>query len=142
MPRILTSSHYDLLSDEAQARSDLDALVETAEMKVIDRYREVRPDDQVEDYFGGTITGEAIQLDGWQEDDQGNPDTEAMNSDLVRRLRLTIARVVDHEAESPDGNVSSMSQGDKSVNYSEDAGEMDSSVFSLLRRYDQRDVWH
>ena len=141
MADILTSDHFDLLSDDAQSRSDLSILVEQAEMKVIDRYREVRPGDEVEDFFGGSIEGHAVQLDGWREKDDGTPDTAAMDDDLVRRLRLEIAGLVNHWVDIPDDYIDSVSEGGRSVSYRE-TDQVSDDFGSLLRRYDERDVWH
>jgi len=141
MADILTSDHFDLLSDEARERSDLQILVEQAEIKVIDRYREVRPDSGFDYDIDGDPLEHDVQLDGWREDDQDRPDTDAMDDDLVRRLRLEIAKLVNHWVDIPDDYVESVSEGDRSVSYRE-IDEVPDDFGSLLRRYDERDVWH
>ena len=107
MADILTSTDYDdFLSDEVQNRSDLDLLVDRAEIRVVDRYRNTRPLTENTlrfDAFDGDPG--VVMLYGWAEDSNGNPDTTEMPTELVKRLRLVIATIVErmHEHEERDG---------------------------------------
>lgn len=141
MADILTSTDYDdFLSDEVQNRSDLDLLVDRAEIRVVDRYRNTRPLTENTlrfDAFDGDPG--VVMLYGWAEDSNGNPDTTEMPTELVKRLRLVIATIVErmHEHEERDG-VDSLSQGDRSISYG-DFPEVPTSVFQPLDKYDERE---
>lgn len=140
MPDILTSDHYDdFLSDDVQQRKDLQLLVNRAEIRVVDRYRNTRPLTESTlrfDAFDGDPG--VVMLHGWEEDSNGNPDTTAMDAELVNRLRLVIATVVGrmHEHQEREG-VESLSQGDRSVTYG-DFTEVPTAAFQPLDKYDKR----
>lgn len=141
-PQILTSSaQSDFLSSEAQNASRLDLMVVRAENKVIDRYREVRPNDHVDDFFGGSIEGHDVQLDGWREDDNGDPDVAEMDEDLLFALRDTISRIVEHEVQKPEEaeHVSRKVQGARQVDFRDK--DLPRSVYAPLRPFDERDVY-
>ena len=135
MADILTSSVLDdWLSDDIQARDDFDRLVGRAERKLVDRYREHRAGRP-----GGLGSGadQVVMLDGWAEDANGAPDTDAMPDDLVTRLRDVISRIVEHAAESP-GHVKRRLVGSKSVTYKAGADALPRTTWAPLRPYDER----
>jgi hypothetical protein len=161
MSQILTSDiRADFLKREPSEYPRLDLLVERAEMKWIDLYREVRPEGTgFDDYnLNGEPTHRDIQLRGWREVTQeeinagtapdgteaGDPNINTMNKDLLRRLRTAIAMQVDiwAEEEASDG-IKSISQGERSVTYLDpDETDPEAEIATLLRPYDQRDVWY
>lgn len=138
MPDILTSDVQGKWLDESVASADnLTRTIERAERKLVDKYRGGKvPDTVIKDGIG-TFSSTQVQLKGWAEDSDGNPDTASMPDDLVTRLRDCVARIVTHWEESVDSNVESVSQGSKSVSYSKDAGTLPRSVWAPLRPYDQ-----
>lgn len=139
-PQILTSDEQpDFLSEEAQNASRLDLMVVRAENKILDRYREVRPDEQVADYFGESIEGPTVQLHGWLEEEQDNPDLDAMEDELVFALRDATARIVEFWVSKPDQHVESRSQGARSASFRDK--DLPSSVYAPLRPYDEREGW-
>lgn len=135
MPDILTSSDYDtFLSDDVQSQSDIDLRVDRAEWAVVDRYRAHEEDDSL--LRSDAFEPQPVMLEGWEEDADGNPDTSAMDDDLVQRLRAVIADVVEHTlAREDQKGVKSTSQGSRSVSY-EDMASLPSYLFRPLRQYD------
>lgn len=142
-PKILTSSvQSDFLSSEAQNASRLDLMVVRAENKTVDRYREVRPDGGFEIDLDGNPLEEDVQLDGWREDDNDDPDLTKMDEELVFALRDTISRIVEHEVQKPDEaeHVSRKVQGARQVDFRDK--DLPSSVYAPLRRFSEIDAWH
>jgi len=136
-PQILTSSEWDTwLTDDVQSQSDLDLRVWRAEQKVIQRYTEHEPGsaDAVREDTRSTW----VQLLDWEEDANGDPDVAAMPEDLVTALRDSIARIVTHWHEAPDGDIKSKSVGSRSVTYDDQADALPRSVYRPLRPYDDR----
>jgi len=76
------------------------------------------------------------------EDSNGNPDLQEMDSGLLGALRASIANIVEFWVDRPDEaeHIESVSQGDRSVSYRD--GDLPPSVYSGLRPYDRRAVWH
>lgn len=142
-PQILTPPHYDkFLSEEAMDASRLELMVVRAENKVMDRYRETRPDGrfQIEGVDGGPLE-EDVQLDGWVESDDGTLDLQEVDNDLLFALRDTVARMVEFWVDKPDEaeHVARKDQGDRRVDFRDK--DLDASVFQPLRRFDERDVY-
>jgi hypothetical protein len=136
-PQILTSSEWDTwLSSDVQSQSDLDLIVWRAEQKVIGRYREHEPGSS--DAVRETTDGAWVQLVGWEETEDGDPDLPGMPDDLVTALRDTIARIVTHWHEAPGGDIKSKSVGSRSVTYADQADKLPRSVYQPLRPYDDR----
>lgn len=137
MPQILTSSEYsNYLSQEAQNASQLDLRVQKAEIYVITRYRAEQATPLTFDF---DATEGDVLLEGWAEDANGDPDTAAMPDDLVDRLRIVIADVVEYRLQEEDREgVQSISQGDKSRSY-EKTVSLPSRLFLPLERYDERE---
>jgi hypothetical protein len=141
MPEILTTAAQpDYLSSEAFQADELELMVDRAERKVLGRYRETdtRSDDLIlDEHFGRDV-----QLEGYVEDDQGDPDLQEMDAGLLDALRAAIAAIVEFEVDRPDEaeHVDSMSQGDRQVSFKDKS--LPSSVFSPLRSFDRRSVWH
>lgn len=136
MGQILTSSEYDRLSDEAQARSDVDQLVQSAEWRTVDKYREELLSDPLTfDDIGGV---ESVRLTEWAEDSNGDPDTAAMPDELVSRLRTVIASIVDHWVQQ-DGisDLKRERHGDSRLEY-RDLPHVPAHLFAPLRPYDER----
>jgi hypothetical protein len=132
---ILPNSEYDnFLSDELQNLSDIDLRVEKAEYRVIEKYRQRHAIDAPL-YFDGTSAG-IVMLDGYEENDQGEPDTAEMPDDLVRRLRIVIADVVEHarKHEQTEG-IDSESLGERSASYS-NLPSLPQRLFRPLDKYD------
>jgi hypothetical protein len=137
MPDILTSSEYsNYLSQEAQGASQLDLRVQKAEIYVITRYR---AEQETPLTFSFDATEGDVLLEGWEEDASGDPDVSAMDNDLVDRLRIVIADVVEYRLqEGKREGVQSVSQGDKSRSY-EKTVDLPSRLFFPLEKYDQRE---
>jgi len=141
-PQILTPPNYDkFLSEEAIDASRLELMVVRAEQKVIDRYRETRPDGrfQIEGIDGEPLE-EDVQLDGWIESDDGTLDLQEVDNKLLFALRDSIARIVEFWVQKPDEHIESKSQGDRSVTFRDK--NLPTSVYTPLRRFDERDAWH
>jgi hypothetical protein len=161
MPHLLTADHYDLLPAEAQTRADLEILVERAEMRWIDRYREVRPSRVVESLdtydYDRLPSDKDVQLAGWAEVTQeqidagtnpdgtelGDPNINTMDSDLLRRLRLAIVMQVQIWIEEEDAEgIQSIRQGDRSVTYLDpDEHDPEAEIAAMLRPFDVREAW-
>ncbi len=129
---------HQYLSEEAmQAGPErLQRLTSAAEEKVVNRYRETTPrtrDLILEEYYDSDI-----RLHGWIEDDNGDPDLEQMDEDLLHALRTVIARLVVHEVTSPDQHVLRIDQGERRVDYKPDAGELPSGIYLPLADFDER----
>jgi hypothetical protein len=140
MPDILVSdAQPDYLTSEAQNADELELMIDRAERKVLNRYREVGP---ARDLILDVHYDSDIQLDGYVEDDQGNPDLQEMDAGLLDALRAAIAAIVEFEVDRPDEaeHVDSMSQGDRQVSFKDKS--LPSSVFSPLRSFGRRSVWH
>lgn len=138
-PQILTSAEQtSFLSTEAQNADKLDLKIVRAEHKVLDRYRET--DTRTDNLILDAYYDADIRLDGYVEDDQGDPDTTNMDADLLFALRDAVARIVEFWVEKPDEHVESKSQGARSVSFRDK--DLDASVYSPLRPFDQRRIWH
>jgi hypothetical protein len=137
MPDILTSSEYsNYLSQEAQGASQLDLRVQKAEIYVITRYR---AEQETPLTFSFDATEGDVLLEDWEEDASGDPDVSAMDNDLVDRLRIVIADVVEYRLQEEEREgVQSVSQGDKSRSY-EKTVDLPSRLFFPLEKYDQRE---
>lgn len=137
--------HEHLAEDVmAEGPDVLQRLIDRAERKVVDRYRRENAlhDDELvlePPFFDGRV-----QLDGWEADDNGDPDLGRMDDDLLAALRESISRVVEHWIRQPDDAdyISSMSQGDRSVDFRERQLEVPRSAYAPLRRFDHRDPWY
>jgi len=133
---------HEHLSEEAMEEGPdvLFGLIDEAERKVLNRYREVaaHPGDLILDAHYDSN----IRLDGYVEDSNGNPDLQEMDSGLLGALRASIANIVEFWVDRPDEaeHIESVSQGDRSVSYRD--GDLPPSVYSGLRPYDRRAVWH
>jgi hypothetical protein len=165
MPDILTQDvQDDYLTNEALNSSDLTLLIERAEVKTINRYRETRPEGrfQIEGIDGEPLE-EDVQLDGFVEPSGGGAgmmgigplyphnspestgpkiiDLQASDERLVRALRATVARIVEFWVDKPDEaeHISRLDQGERRVDFRDK--DLPSSVYAPLRRFDQRDVW-
>jgi hypothetical protein len=135
MPQILTSSQYDeLLSDDVRNLSDLDVRVEKAEYRVLNKYRQ-RHGVDAPLRFDSEVPG-LVMLSGYATDDNGDPDTAAMDDELLRRLRLVIADVVEwrYDYEQIE-DIDSEAVGERSATYS-DVPELPSRLFSPLDKFD------
>jgi len=139
-PQILIPSEFDTwLSDAVQSQSDLELTVYRAEEKVIDRYREEGPDDELVTATGAdTFETAVVMLDGWEEDSNGDPLVDQMPDKLVTALRDSISRVVTHWHDAPDRDVQSKSVGSRSVTYRDQADKLPRSVYHPLRPFDDR----
>jgi len=132
------------LSEESM-QADPDRIIRIAaeaERTVTDRYRETRPDGRFTiEGIDGEPLEEDVQLDGWIEDD-GTIDLQETDDALINALRATVGAIVDWHLGRPDEaeHVSRKVQGDRTVEFREE--DLPSSVFSSLRRFDERDVWH
>jgi len=137
MPDILTSSEYsNYLGQEAQNASQLDLRVQKAEIYVITRYRAERETPLTFDF---DATDGEVLLEGWEEADDGTPQPSEMPDDLVDRLRIVIADVVEYRLrEEEREGIQSVSQGDRSKSY-EKTVNLPSRLFQPLERYDQRE---
>lgn len=140
MPNILTPSvQTDYLTAEAYNHEELPLLIEKAERKVINRYRET--DNRRDDLILDAHYGVDVRLDGYVED-EGQVDLEESDDGLIDALRATVAAIVEFWTDKPDASahVDSMSQGDRSVSYRDKA--LPSSVYAPLQPYDERRRFH
>jgi len=137
MPQILTDDAVTkYLPGSITGRDDLDRRVRKAEMYVITRYRAERETALTFDF---DATEGDVLLEGWEETDDGTPQPSEMPDDLVERLRIVIADVVEYRLQEEDREgVQSVSQGDRSVSY-EKTVSLPSRLFQPLERYDQRE---
>jgi hypothetical protein len=137
MPQILTDDVVTkYLPDSITGRDDLDQRVRKAEMYVITRYRAEREAALTFDF--DATEGEVL-LEGWEETEDGTPDVSAMPDDLLDRLRIVIADVVEYRLQEEEREgVQSVSQGDKSRSY-EKTVSLPSRLFVPLEKYDQRE---
>jgi len=136
-PQILTSDQWDTwFSDAVQSQGDLKLQVWRAEQKVIERYREheASSTNAVKEDTRHTW----VQLVGWEEDENEDPDVAAMPDDLVTALRDTISRIVTHWHEAPKGEVKSRSVGSRSVTYERNADKLPRTVYRPLKPFDDR----
>ena len=139
MPSILTN--YDpFLPEELRQASRIDHHVDQAEREVLDRYRE-RAYTPMAFRFSSTADA-PVQLDGYAEDDQGNPDPNQMDDGLLFALRTVIAAVTERILTAPDSDVKRYRQGERTVEYKDKRPERPHSLYAPLRRYDQRTPWH
>jgi len=139
---LTTTSQEELLSGETLTRDDLPRRVERAEARVVGRYREKSALREGPLYFteplGSETSPGVVQLRGWAEADDGTPDTNTMPDGLVRRLRLVIADVVEHELTYDETEaLDSESVGSKSVSF-KDLDDMPTRLFQPLDKYDTR----
>jgi hypothetical protein len=135
MPNILIpDSQTTYLTDRAYQSDELDLLIDRAERRVKSRYRENLSRNDFRLSGGGEV-----RLDGWTEDDEGNPDLEAMDDALLDALRASIAEIVEHWASRPAEaeHLESKSQGARSVSFRDDT-DLPSAVYAPLRPYDTR----
>lgn len=138
MPDILTSKHW-FRYVTSSVEDVTQQLVDRAERRVIDRYREARDrNTRVVPDIGALDQHGVVQLDGWAETDDGTPDPSNMDDVLLDALRETIARIVEHWIESPEGHIDSKSQGARSVSYRKGAQHLPHRVWAPLRPYDDR----
>mgnify|MGYP000261684435 CR=1 FL=1 len=145
MPEIFTASAFSqYLSDEVQSADRLPMRAEIAEARVVHRYREQAAAYDSEMFFDEPLTAEGnpgvVRLNGWEETEDGTPDVEAMDDDLVRRLRIVIAQVMEwrYEHEAREG-VESKSQGSRSVSYDTSEPSLPTRLFQPLQKYDERE---
>jgi len=139
MPEILTTAAQpDYLSSEAFQADELNLLVERAERKVLSRYREHDHRDLILDNHFDTD----VQLNGYVEADNGTINLNESDDRLIDALRATIAAIVEFWVDKPDDaeHIDSMSQGDRQVSFKDKS--LPSSVFSPLRSFGRRSVWH
>lgn len=137
-PKILTPPVYDkFLSEEAIDASRLELMVVRAEQKVLGRYREV---DNTRDLILEAHYDADVRLDGYVENDDGDPDLDQMDEELLFALRDSIARIVEFWAAKPDEHVARLDQGDRRVDFRDK--DLDASVYAPLRRFDERRAWH
>jgi len=145
MPDILTDDTWsEYLSNDAITASRVRVRVDKAEARVIGHYREdtaVAGTPLVFDGdFGNAGEPGIVQLRGWEEDADGNPDLDAMPDDLVSHLRIVISDVIEWrlQQESREG-VESKSEGSRSVSYDTSEPAVPERLFRPLERYDQRE---
>jgi len=139
MPEILTSDTWDeWLPDSVLSEADLPRVVNRAERKLLDRFRQDEKTIDTSAFQEHPPALEPVQLKGYEATGDGTPDTTAMPDKLVTRLRDTIARIVTHWETAADEGIDSVSQGSKSVSYSKGAGSLPMSVWEPLRPYDDR----
>lgn len=126
----------DVMTEDPE---ELMRLAERAERKVVDRYREV--DTHTGDLILDNHFDADVRLDGWAEDDQGNPDLQEMDAGLLEALRESIANIVEFWVNKPNEaeHIESQSQGDRSVTFRDK--DLPSSVYAPLRRFDDRSPW-
>jgi hypothetical protein len=136
MASILTPQERDdFLSEEALDLQDLDARVDTAELWVVEYFRDKYHSVGVR-YFDNSTSG-IVTLDGWETDSNGNPDPSAMPDDLAFLLRQAIADVVHHTLEEEKHeDVKSVQQGDRSKSYSGDPTLQSRALRVLESRFD------
>lgn len=114
---LFTPDSYELLPARLRSREDLPILAERAEAAVLDFYSDAQG---------------VVMLKGY------DPDPALMDEDLVRRLLLTIATVIEHLAEAPDPNVESVRRGGRSVTFRRRTA-LPQGFGSLLARFDERE---
>jgi len=137
-PQILTSGEQsNFLSEQAMNADRLDLMVVRAENKILNRYREV---DNDQDPILDAHYDSDVQLDGYVEDDNGDPDIQNMDEGLLFALRDAAARIVEFWAAKPDEHVESKSQGARSVTFRDK--DLPSSVYAPLRPFDERRAWY
>lgn len=146
MPDLLTHSHLGkyLRDDVVQTFSEgrLSVLIDRAEMRVVSRYREEAALADSSMYFDDPLGAETspgiVQLRGWAETDDGTPDVDAMPDELVKRLRMVVAAVVEWRYDQEDTErIESESVGGRSVSY-RDTPTVPSRLFTPLDKYDER----
>lgn len=115
----------------------LQTLVQSAEERVIERYRETTPHASEAPILDAAYDAD-IRLDGWVEDEDGEPDLEEMDAELLDAIRRVVATLVDHEAGSPDRDILRVEQGEREVEYNPDAGELPADAFLPLTSFDIR----
>lgn len=126
------------LSEKAYGQENLQRKVDWAERMVIDWFRENRGRDSFRDEISelSPSTLPDVQLDGWREDENGEPDVDAMPDDLVVRFRECMIRILEHWAEDT-GEIESETRGDRSWSYKEKAGKVPSTVYNPLQPRDE-----
>jgi len=139
MADILTDAHLSLLSEEARSQEDIRKRIDLAEIKVVDRYRESR-ENALAWYFEGELDPTAeVRLVGWATESDGTVDVQRVDDELLRRLRLVIAEVVEWSLQYEETEMlDSESVGSKSVSYA-DAPTIPTRLFRPLRRFDERE---
>ncbi len=115
-----SSEKTELLTEEVQQHDKLDLLVERCEEWILSRYRSFSGDS--DDYLL-----------------RGYADSPAdMEASLLRALRLTIARLVEHRASAPDAHVARFEQGERSYEFRA-SGFAPRGLYRLLRPFDLRE---
>jgi len=142
MAEILTDAYFHLLSEQARSQKDIRKRVELAEIRVLGRYKEDR-DAALDWYFEGRLDPSInVDLYGYREDANGNFDPEASNDELVRRLRLVVAQVVNWSVRQEQTTFLDRERvGQKAVAYS-DVPEVPTRLFQPLNDYDEREPFH
>jgi hypothetical protein len=124
------------LSDEAREAGRTQVRIEKAEAYVITRYRAEREAALTFDF--DATEGEVL-LEGWEELDDGTPDPDAMPDQLVDRLAMVTADVVEYRLKEEDREgLQSVSQGGRSKSF-EETVDLPSRLFMPLERFDQRE---
>lgn len=124
------------LSDEAREAERLDVRIERAEAYVITRYRAEREAALTFDF--DATKGEVL-LEGWEENDDGTPDPDAMPDQLVDRLAMVAGDVVEYRLKEEEREgLQSVSQGGRSKSF-EETVDLPSRLFMPLERFDQRE---
>lgn len=125
----------DLKNDPALTRH-----IKKAERMVIRRYTQDCSDDLSLERSLTSDHCTEVALDGWAENENGEPDTEAMDAGLADALREVIADIVIHKMTAP-GYAQSEKMGDLAVTYRDGAHKLDGSVYNPLADYDDRILW-
>jgi len=138
MAEILTqSAQDDLLTSEAKATENLAVKVERAEIRVLGRYKEDREDSLAWYYDGELDPSSTVKLAGYVEADDGTIDTQASDDELVRRLRLVVASVVNWGVREEQTTFLDRERvGQKAVAYS-DVATLPTRLFQPLREFDE-----
>lgn len=139
---ILTFDQWPQYMPESVMRKDpkeIQKLVNDAEKRVVNRYRQV---DTTNHVILDRLDGR-IELDGYVEKVGSDEiDLQESEEDLVDALRTTIANIVQHYLNMPDEAeyVTSMSEGSRSVSFKENVG-VPSSIYNPLLPYDSRSAY-
>lgn len=137
MPDILTpDSQSSYLSEDAYNADGLDELINEAETRVVDRFRG-RYIDAPLTFDDAGVVPDTVLLYGWEEDDQGTPDIGAMPDELVHRLRMVIANVVEHWLDREDTKKYRREAAGSKRFFYRDLPSTPSEAFQPLEPYDQ-----
>lgn len=142
MAEILNGAYLHLLSEQARSQKNIRTRVELAEIRVLGRYKEDH-DGALDWYFEGRLDPSInVDLYGYREDADGNFDPQASNDELVRRLRLVVAQVVNWSVRQEQTTFLDRERvGQKAVAYS-DVPEVPTRLFQPLNDYDEREPFH